>query len=104
MTHDPYDSENRTTAGPSTPEDRDDIYVNRPYGSSYGGSGIAFVIFGVVAVLLIGFAMFGGYPDTDTATTPQTTTEQVPQVQPEQPTAPQPAPSTEGTSGTTTNQ
>jgi hypothetical protein len=101
MTHDPYDSENRTTAGPSTPED---TYVNRPYGSSYGGSGIAFVIFGVVAVLLIGFAMFGGYPDTDTATSPQTTTEQVPQAQPQQPAVPEPtAPSTNST-GTTTNQ
>lgn len=84
MTHDPYDMEDRTTPGPGAP---DDPYIRRPY----GGSGIAFVIFGVVAVLLIGFAMFGGYPNNETITTTEATTEQVPQAQPEQPAAPQPA-------------
>jgi hypothetical protein len=80
MTHDPYDVENRTTT--TRPEDP---YVRRPYGSGYGGSGIAFIIFGVVALLLIGFAMFGGNPDNTRVSTNQTTTEQVPQAQPEQP-------------------
>jgi hypothetical protein len=85
MTLDPYDADNRTTTDPAAPEDP---YVRRPYGSAYGGSGIAFVIFGVVAVLLIGFAMFGGASDNATVTAPQTTaTEQV-----QQPAAtPQPA-------------
>jgi hypothetical protein len=95
MTHDPYDIDNRNTAGTNRPEDP---YVRSRTG--YGnGSGIAFVIFGVVAVLLIGFAMFGGYSDTNTVSTPQTTTEQqAPQAQPEQPApAPAPAPSTTGT-------
>jgi hypothetical protein len=83
MTLDPYDTDNRTATGPATPEDP---YVKRPYGSAYGGSGIAFVIFGVVAVLLIGFAMFGGSPDNATLNAPQTTAiEQVPQAQPPQP-------------------
>jgi hypothetical protein len=85
MTLDPYDIDNRTTAGPAAPEDP---YVRRPYDSAYGGSGIAFVIFGVVAVLLIGFAMFGSTSDNPTATSPQiTATEQAPQVQPQQPAA-----------------
>ena len=87
MTHDPYDTENRTRV---TSPASEDAYNRRPYGSGYGGSGIAFVIFGVVAVLLIGFAMFGGYPDNDTVTAP-TTTEQTTQVQPAQPAAPEPA-------------
>jgi hypothetical protein len=46
------------------------------------------VIFGVVAVLLIGFAMFGGYSN-DTAMAPQTTAQQ--QAPAVQPAAPQPA-------------
>lgn len=88
MTHDPYDIDNRATTDRPTAEDP---YVRRPYRSAYGGSGIAFVIFGVVAVLLIGFAMFGGYSN-DTAMAPQTTAQQqAPAVQPEQPAAPQPA-------------
>jgi predicted metalloprotease len=102
MTHDPYDTENRPVGSPT-----EDPYVRRTPGPGYGGSGIAFIIFGVVAVLLIGFAMFGGYSDTDTvSTTPQTTTEQqAPQAQPEQPaTTPETmAPSTNN-SGSTTNQ
>jgi hypothetical protein len=85
MTLDPYDTDNRKTTDPAAPEDP---YMRRPYGSAYGGSGIAFVIFGVVAVLLIGFAMFGGSPDNASVTAPQTTaTEQAPQAQPPQPSA-----------------
>jgi hypothetical protein len=95
MTHDPYDVDNRNPVGSTPPED--------PYTRSrmgYGnGSGIAFVIFGVVAVLLIGFAMFGGYSDTDTVSTPQTTTTQ--QQAPEQP---QPAPAAPSTTTGSTNQ
>jgi hypothetical protein len=94
MTHDPYDTTDRTDTGSVTPGDS---YTRRPYGAGYGGSGIAFVIFGVVAVLLIGFAMFGGSPGTDTVPAPTATTEQVPQAQPEQP-ATAPAPDT-GTTG-----
>ena len=45
MTHDPYDTDNRIATG-TTPEND---YVRRPYGTGYGGSGIAFLIFGVVA-------------------------------------------------------
>lgn len=85
MTHDPYDIDNRATTDRPTAEDP---YVRRPYRSAYGGSGIAFVIFGVVAVLLIGFAMFGGYSN-DTAMAPQTTAQQ--QAPVVQPAAPQPA-------------
>jgi hypothetical protein len=92
MTHDPYDIDNRTTAGSNPPEDP---YIRSRTG--YGnGSGIAFVIFGVVAVLLIGFAMFGGYSGNNKVITPQTTAQQqAPQAQPEQPPAPA-APSTTG--------
>jgi hypothetical protein len=98
MTHDPYDTDNRIATS-STPEEP---YVRRPYGTGYGGSGIAFLIFGVVAVLLIGFAMFGGYPSRDTVTGPTTNVaEQSPQVQPQQPAEPQ-APATNNTG--TTNQ
>jgi hypothetical protein len=96
MTHDPYDSENRTRV---TPPASEDAYNRRPYGSGYGGSGIAFVIFGVVAVLLIGFAMFGGYPDNDSVTAPATT-EPTTQVQPAQP-APEPAAPADNNAGTT---
>ena len=105
MTHDPYDTDNRIATG-ATPEDP---YVRRPYGAGYGGSGIAFLIFGVVAVLLIGFAMFGG-SRTDTVNAPTTTVAEqsatqpeqpVPQVQPEQPAQPQ-APAADSTG--TTNQ
>jgi hypothetical protein len=95
MTHDPYDIDNRTTAGSNPPEDP---YVR----SRSDGSGIAFVIFGVVAVLLIGFAMFGGYSDNSKVTGPQTTAQQqVPQAQPEQP---QPAPAAPSTTTGSTNQ
>ena len=94
MTLDPYDTDNRIATG-TTPEDP---YSRRPY----GGSGIAFLIFGVVAVLLIGFAMFGASP-TNTVNAPTTTVaeQSAPQVQPEQPAQPQ-APATNNTS--TTNQ
>jgi hypothetical protein len=98
MTHDPYDTDNRIATG-TTPEDP---YVRRPYGAGYGGSGIAFLIFGVVAILLIGFAMFGGYPTSDTVNAPATTNmaeQSAPQAQPEQPAQPQ-APA----NNTTTNQ
>ncbi|HEY7764998.1 MAG TPA: hypothetical protein VIB38_08400 [Aestuariivirgaceae bacterium] len=94
MTHDPYDTENRTRVPP------EDAYNRRPYGSGYGGSSIAFVIFGVVAVLLIGFAMFGGYPDNDTVTAPATT-EPTTEVQPAQPAAPEPAAPADNNAGTT---
>ncbi|MGH6874884.1 MAG: hypothetical protein ACREDW_07690 [Aestuariivirgaceae bacterium] len=96
MTHDPYDIDNRTTTGTNPPEDPY-IRSRTGYGS---GSGIAFVIFGVVAVLLIGFAMFGGYSDNNSVSTPQTTTteQQAPQAQPEQP---QPAPAAPSTTGST---
>ena len=40
MTHGPYDTDNRIATG-STPEES---YVRRPYGTGYGGSGIAFLI------------------------------------------------------------
>ena len=93
MTHDPYD-----TNDPASRVTPGDSYTRRPYGTGYGGSGIAFVIFGVVAVLLIGFAMFGGNPGNETVTAPQTTTEQAPQAQPEQP-APQPAAPAKETTG-----
>lgn len=94
MTHDPYDIDNRTTAGSNPPEDP---YIRSRTG--YGnGSGIAFVIFGVVAVLLIGFALFGGYSDNNTVSTPQTTAQQ--QAQPQ----PQPAPAAPSTTTGTTNQ
>ena len=89
MTHDPYDTDNRIATG-STPEEN---YVRRSYVTGYGGSGIAFLIFGVVAVLLIGFALFGGYRSVNTANIPPTTTmaqqQSAPQVQPEQPATPQ---------------
>jgi hypothetical protein len=96
MTHDPYDIDNRTTTGTTPPEDP---YIRSRTG--YGnGSGIAFVIFGVVAVLLIGFAIFGGYSDNNAITTPQTTAQQqVPQVQPAQP-----APAAPSTNTGSTNQ
>ena|SRR5688572_27782849 len=98
MTLDPYDTDNRIATG-ATPEDP---YVRRPYGAGYGGSGIAFLIFGVVAVLLIGFAMFGASP-TNTVNAPTTTVaeQSAPAVQPEQPAQPQP-PATNNTG--TTNQ
>ena len=96
MTHDPYDIDNQTTAGSNPPEDP---YIRSRTG--YGnGSGIAFVIFGVVAVLLIGFALFGGYSDNNTVTAPQTTAlQQAPQVQPAQP-----APAAPSTNTGSTNQ
>jgi hypothetical protein len=95
MTHDPYDIDNRTTAGSNPPEDP---YIRSRTG--YGnGSGIAFVIFGVVAVLLIGFALFGGYSDNSRISTPQTTAQQ--QVEPAQP---QPAPAAPSTTTGSTNQ
>jgi hypothetical protein len=95
MTHDPYDIDSRTTAGSNPAEDP---YIRSRTG--YGnGSGIAFVIFGVVAVLLIGFALFGGYSDNNTVSTPQTTAQQ--QAQPE---LPQPAPAAPSTTTGTTNQ
>jgi hypothetical protein len=95
MTHDPYDIDNRTTAGSNPPEDP---YIRSRTG--YGnGSGIAFVIFGVVAVLLIGFALFGGYSNNNTTSTPQITAQQ--QAQPEQP---QPAPAAPSTTTGSTNQ
>jgi hypothetical protein len=94
MTHDPYDIDNRSTAGSNPPEDP---YIRSRTG--YGnGSGIAFVIFGVVAVLLIGFALFGGNSDNNTVSTPQTTAQQ--QAQPQ----PQPAPAAPSTTTGTTNQ
>ena len=98
MTHDPYDIDNRTTVGSNPPEDP---YIRSRTG--YGnGSGIAFVIFGVVAVLLIGFALFGGYSDNNTVSTPQITAQQeAPQVQPAQP---QPAPAAPSTTTGSTNQ
>lgn len=100
MTHDPYDTDNRIATG-TTPENE---YVRRPYGTGYGGSGIAFLIFGVVAVLLIGFAMFGGY-STNTVNAPNTTVAESPQVQPEQPAQPQPQTQPPATNNTgTTNQ
>jgi hypothetical protein len=95
MTHDPYDTDKPNTAGTNRPEDP---YVRSRTG--YGnGSGIAFVIFGVVAVLLIGFAMFGGYSANETVTAPTTTMteQQAPQAQPAPAPAPAPAPSTTGT-------
>jgi hypothetical protein len=95
MTHDPYDIDNRTTAGSNPPEDP---YIRSRTG--YGnGSGIAFVIFGVVAVLLIGFALFGGYSDNNRMSTPQTTAQQ--QAEPAQP---QPAPAAPSTTTGSTNQ
>jgi hypothetical protein len=97
MTHDPYDIDNRTTAGSNPPEDP---YIRSRTG--YGnGSGIAFVIFGVVAVLLIGFALFGGYSDNNTVSTPQPQTTAQQQAQPE---LPQPAPAAPSTTTGTTNQ
>ena len=104
MTHDPYDTDNRIATG-KQPEDS---YIRRPFGTGYGRSGIAFLIFGIVAVLLIGFAMFGG-SSTNTANAPNTTVAESPQVQPEQPAQPaQPAqpeqpqaPATNNTTGTT---
>jgi hypothetical protein len=94
MTHDPYDIDNRTTAGSNPPEDP---YIRSRTG--YGnGSGIAFVIFGVVAVLLIGFALFGGYSD-NTVSTPQTTAQQQ-----AEPAPPQPAPAAPSTTTGSTNQ
>ena len=84
MTHDPYDRDNIASTGSATPGDP---YLRRSYGSPYGGSGIALVVFAVVAILLIGFAMFGGSATRDTVSTPQTSTGQTSQVQP-QPAAP----------------
>jgi hypothetical protein len=100
MTHDPYDIDNRTTTGATNPPEDPYIRSRMGYGN---GSGIAFVIFGVVAVLLIGFAMFGGYSDNSTVSKPQTTAEQqAPQVvQPEQPA---PAPAAPSTTTGSTNQ
>jgi hypothetical protein len=61
------------------------------------------VFFGIVAVLLIGFAMLGNYSDTTgvNTTPPATTTEPAAPALPEQPAAPSTG-DTGGTGGTTT--
>lgn len=89
-------------ADPDDPRNLNDPYLRTPVRS--GGSGIALVFFGIVAVLLIGFAVLGNNTSSTTGmdnTTPPATTQSA---QPEQPVVPAPpatAPSTNGTSGTT---
>ena len=97
MTHDPTLRPN-----PVEPEDPNRLNdLRRPGRSST--SGIALVFFGIVAVLLIGFAMMGNYSDTTgvSTTPPASTTEPAVPVTPEQPAAPSTG-DTGGTGGTTT--
>ena len=99
MTHDPTLRPN--PVDPEDPNRLNDPYLRRPGRTST--SGIALVFFGIIAVLLIGFAMLGNYSDTSgTGTTPPaSTTEPAAPAQPEQPAAPSTG-GTGGTGGTTT--
>lgn len=99
MTHDPTLRPN--PVDPEDPNRLSDPYLRRPGRTST--SGIALVFFGIVAVLLIGFAMLGNYSDTTgvSTTPPASTTEPATPVVPEQPAAPSTG-DTGGTGGTTT--
>jgi hypothetical protein len=100
MTHDPTLRPN--PVDPDDPNRLSDPYLRRPARSST--SGIALVFFGIVAVLLIGFAMLGNYSDTSVSNTtpPASTTTTEPATPPATPPAAEPTQPSTGT-GTSTS-